>query len=74
MLTTPPGGIPLDGEEIATTYTFRRRGVAGVGFETREFRVENRGPKGGVMVVASMADIAIMTGDNVGGRIADVLQ
>ncbi len=74
MNTVPPGGIPLDGEETATTYTFRRRGVAGVGFETREFRIENRGPKGGTMVVASMADIAVITGSNVGGRIADVIQ
>jgi len=74
LCTTPPAGIPLDGEEIATTYTFRRRGVAGVGFETREFRIENRGPKGGTMVVASMADIAVITGNNVGGRIADVVQ
>lgn len=74
LVTTPPDGVPMDGEEIATTYTFRRRGVAGVGFETREFRIENRGPKGGTMVVASMADIAQITGNNVGGRIADIIQ
>jgi hypothetical protein len=74
LVTVPPGGAPRDGEEIATTYTFRRRGGAGVGFETREYRVDNRGPKGGTMVVVSMADIAQMVANNVGGAIFDVLQ
>jgi hypothetical protein len=72
--TVSPGGVPSDGEEIASTYTFRRRGGAGVGYETREFRVENRGPKGGVMVVVSMADIAVMTGNTSGGLLRSVIQ
>lgn len=72
-VTTPPG-VPQDGEEIATTYTFRRRGPSGVGFETREFFVDARGPLGGTMVVASMADIAMMTGSNCGGIITGALQ
>ncbi len=74
VLTTSPPGVPTDGMEIATSYTFRRRGRVGTGFETREFRVENRGPKGGTMIVASMADIAVVTGNNVGGLIRDVTQ
>lgn len=74
VLTTSPPGVPTDGMEIATSYTFRRRGMAGTGFETREFRIENRGPKGGTMIVASMADIAVMTGNNVGGLIRDANQ
>lgn len=74
LLTTRPPGVPEDGEEIATSYTFRRRGNAGVGFETREFRVDGRGPQGGTMVVVSMADIAVITGDNVGGLIKDAIQ
>lgn len=74
LLTTRPPGVPTDGEEIATSYTFRRRGNAGVGYETREFRVDGRGPKGGTMVVVSMADVAVMTGANVGGLIKDVIQ
>ena len=74
ILTTRPPGTPEDGEEIATTYTFRRRGNAEVGYETREFRIEGRGPKGGTMVVVCMADIAMMTGTNVGGRIASCRQ
>jgi hypothetical protein len=71
-LVTRPPGVPTDGEEIAATYTFRRRGPSGVGFESREFRVEGRGPLGGTMVVVSMADIAIMTGNNAGGIITGV--
>ena len=72
LLTVPPG-VPVDGEAIATTHTFRRRGTSGVGFESREFRVEDRG-NGGTMVVANMADIAIMTGNNCGGLIRDAVQ
>jgi hypothetical protein len=74
VLCSAPPGIPTDGEEIATSYTFRRRGDQGVGFDTRQFRVENRGPKGGTMVVTSMADIAVMTANNVGGLIKDAYQ
>jgi hypothetical protein len=72
LVTTPPG-VPVDGEEIATTHTFRRRGASSVGFETREFRVEGRG-NGGTMVVANMADIAVVTGNNCGGLIASAHQ
>jgi hypothetical protein len=71
-VTTPPG-VPEDGEEIATSYTFRRRGESGVGFESREFELENRGPLGGTMIVVSQADIAIMTGPNVGGIITGII-
>lgn len=72
-LVQPPG-VPTDGEDIATTYTFRRRGGQGVGYETREYRVEGRGPKGGTMVVVSMADVPKMTGTTCGGLLLDVIQ
>jgi len=72
-VTTPPG-VPQDGEEMATTYSFRRRGPSGVGFETREFFVDARGSLGGTMVVASMADIAVLTGSNCGGLITGALR
>lgn len=69
-----PAGVPTDGEEIATTYTFRVKGPSGVGFETREFFIDGRGANGGTMVVTSMADIAIMTGSNCGFIITGALQ
>lgn len=69
VLTASPPGVPTDGEEIATSYSFRRRSLSGVGFETREFEVPFRGPLGGTMVVASMADVAVFTASNVGGLI-----
>lgn len=69
VATHAPPGVPQDAEDIASTYTFRRKGPSGTGYETREFFVENRGPLGGTMVVTSMADIAKMTGNNVGGLI-----
>jgi hypothetical protein len=69
VLVTNPPGIPVDGETIATAKTFRMRGSAGVGFETREYRVENRGPKGGTMVVCYQADVHVVTGPGCGGII-----
>jgi hypothetical protein len=74
LLVTCPPGVPTDGEEIATTYSFRVRGNVGVGYETREFRVEGRGQKGGTMVVVYQSDIAQMTGSNCGGLIQDCIQ
>lgn len=66
----PDSAFPLDGEEIASTYTFRRKGPSGTGYEAREFRIENRGPLGGVMVVISMADIAVQTSTTAGAVIS----
>ena len=71
-LTTIPG-VPVDGEEIATSWTFRRRGPSGTGFESREFFVPGRGPQGGTMVVVSQADIAVFTASNAGGLITGVV-
>lgn len=71
--TVSPPGTPSDGEEVATSYTFRRKGPSGVGFETREFFVDARGPLGGTMIVAAMADVPIVTGSNVGGIITNVI-
>lgn len=73
-VTVPDAGIPNDGEEIATTYTFRRKGPSGVGYETREFRVEGRGSLGGTMIVVSMADTAVMTATNAGAILTSVIQ
>ncbi len=69
LVTVPPGSVPINGEAIATTYTFRRRGPSGTGIEVREFTLENRGPKGGTMIVTTVADIPIMTANNAGGII-----
>jgi hypothetical protein len=72
VLTGKPPGTPTDGEEIATSYTFRRRGPSGTGMEAREFFVDGRGPNGGTMIVCAMADVVKMTGTNVGGLITNV--
>jgi hypothetical protein len=72
VLTSAPPGVPTDGEEIATTYTFRRKGPSGTGFSAREYFLENRGPEGGTMIVVAQADIAVITGNNCGGIITNV--
>jgi len=72
LVTTVPGSQPTSGDEIQSTATFRRRGPSGVGVETREFFVENRGPLGGTMIVCSVADIPIMTSNLAGGILTGV--
>lgn len=72
-VTVPPGGVPIDGEEVASTYTFRRRGPSGTGMEVREFRLENRGPLGGTMIVVTAADVPVLTANNAGGIITGVI-
>jgi hypothetical protein len=71
--THSPPGIPQDAEDIASSYTFRRRGPSGVGFEVREFRVEGRGPLGGTMLVVSMADVAQFISNTAGGIITAII-
>lgn len=71
-VTVPPAGIPTDGEEIATTYTFRRRGISGTGLDVREYEVEGRGPLGGTMIVVACADVPVMTATNAGGILTGV--
>ncbi len=71
--TVSPPGVPTDGEEVASTYTFRRKGPNGVGINTREFRVEGRGPLGGTMLVTSVADIPKMTSTLVGGLLTGAI-
>ena len=69
LLTTIPGNLPVSGEDIASTHTFRRNGPAGVGVETREYFVDGRGPHGGVMQVVAVADTIVMTSNLAGGII-----
>lgn len=74
VLVTIPPGVPTNGEAISTSYSWRLNGPAGVGFVTREFRVEDRGSLGGIFVVAAMAEVAVMPGPNCGGLIKSAWQ
>lgn len=69
---TQPPGVPTNGERIATSYNFRRRGPAGNGFNTKEVRIEQRGV-GGTLLIAEEASIPTMTGPIVGGLITGVV-
>lgn len=64
--SSSPPGVPMDGETIATSKTFRRRGVFGTGWTTREYRIENRGLNGGSMIMVGNADIAKITSNTSG--------
>lgn len=70
ILTTVVPGEPKDGEEIATTYTFRERKESGTGYNVREFEVPGRGADGGIFVVVSMSDVAEFTGNVCGAIIS----
>lgn len=72
VLTSNEPGLPVDGESINSTKTFRVRGAAGTGINSREFFVDGRGPDGGTMIVIGMADIALMTATSAGGIITGV--
>lgn len=68
-VTVPRSEMPTSGEEIATSYTFRRTQPSGQLYEAREFRVEGRGPLGGTMVVIAEASDHKMVGTDCGGII-----
>ncbi len=71
VLTTRPNAVPTDAEEIASTYTFRRDDGFSTGYEVRQFFVDGLGPRGGEMVVVSCSDVAVLTGNTVGGIITN---
>jgi len=74
VLTTSPPGEPTDGEDIATTYTFRRAGIAGVGYDIREVPIETRGPSGATLCIVSTSDKPVMTGTSCGGLIKNTIK
>jgi hypothetical protein len=69
VLTSNPGG-----DDIHTTKTFRVKGPQGVGYESREYRVEDRGYAGGTTIVVGVSDLPIMLANNVGGLLINAVQ
>lgn len=63
-------GAPADMDTINTLRTFRVRGAAGVGYTVREYLTPDRGAEGGTMLVASQAEISVVTANNAGGIIS----
>ena len=62
------------GEDLATIKTFRVKGPAGVGYATREWRVEDRGPEGGTMMVVHVSDKPVIIANDAGALLRDVVQ
>lgn len=62
------------GEDLATIKTFRVRGPAGVGYATREWRVEDRGPEGGTMMVVHVSDLPVIIANDAGALLRNVVQ
>lgn len=74
VLLSKPAGVPTDGEEVASTYTFQYKGPSGTGYTSREWVVEGRGAYGGDMIAVTEEDDARMTSTIAGGIITGVVQ
>ena len=72
ILATMPSSVPVDGEEIASSYTFRFNGVSGNGINFREFDMPEIGPTGGRLIVVSHQEVPILTSNVSGGIISSV--
>lgn len=70
-ISKPPGiaGMPTSGEEVASSYTFRKRGDSGNGYQAREVMMEMRGLEGGTMIIGGTEDVPKMTSTIAGGII-----
>lgn len=63
-----------EGDDINTTTTFRYEGESKTGFDAREFFDQSpRSARGGVMLVAIVSDVAVMTASDVGGLITGII-
>lgn len=67
-------GDPTNGRRAPTSQTFRLPGAGDTGIVTRQFRVEGRGPRGGLFMVVSQAEVPLMIAPTVGGVIHNVIQ
>lgn len=73
LVHRPPGGIPTDGQDIASSYTFRWNGgtvgdaTAQGGFVVRSFYNPYRGPRGGQQIVVTVNDAEVSTSTKVSG-------
>lgn len=80
LLHTPPAGVPKDGQDISTSYTFRWNGgtvgdaTAQGGFLVRSFFNQFRGPRGGHEIIVTMNDAEISTSTQVSGLIIGAWQ
>jgi len=72
VLISGPPTPPTDGMEIMSAATFRRKGANGTGWETREWFVNGRGPRGGNMVVVSEASNHKFVSTYAGGIITGI--
>jgi hypothetical protein len=75
LVHKPATEFPIDGQDIATAYTFRWKGgdvgdaQVDNGFIVRSFFVPNRGPRGGTQIVVTHNDAEQFIASNVSGLI-----
>lgn len=68
-----PGGVPMNGEDVGSAATLRRKGPAGVGFYTREVYMSWKGC-GGTMIIVEEGSVGVMTSPLTGGIITGAYQ
>ena len=77
LIHAPPGGIPADGQDVASAYTFRWQDGALIadgsalpgGFFVRSYFDQRRGGRGGTTIVVGHNDAEVMTSSLVSGLI-----
>ena len=75
LVHKPAAGIPRDGQDISSSYTFRWSGgnvgdaTVDGGFVVRSFFNQFRGPRGGRQIVVTHNDAEVLTSDVVSGLI-----
>jgi len=80
LLHKPPNSVPVDGQDIAASYTFRWSGgdvgdaASKGGFIVRSFFNPYRGPRGGQQVIVTVNDAEVMTATTVSGIVVGAHQ
>lgn len=67
-------GEPTGGRRAPTSQTFRLPGAGGTGIVTRQWRIEGRGPRGGLFMAVTQTEVPLMIAPTVGGVIHNAIQ
>lgn len=73
VLACVPPGVPRDGSQMATSYSFRQKGSSGTGIITNEYIPMDKGLNKGVMLETGFSEDLKMMTTTAGGLIKDVL-
>lgn len=73
VLASVPPGVPRDGSQMATSYSFRVKGPSGTGIVNNEYIPQDKGLYKGIMLETGFSEDIKMASTTAGGLIKDVL-